>query len=83
MLDWVILIAAEPHSNPKLEIRNSKQIQNSKFRMFKTGLRSRVCVQWLLLAAKWFQILNIRHSNLFRISIFGFRISKIYGLGTL
>jgi hypothetical protein len=46
--------------NPKHEIRNSKQFQMNEFQIFETN--------------KSLGNFNFEHSNLFRISIFGFRI---------
>src|SRR5437762_764954 len=48
--------------NPKSEIRNPKQIQNSNFENLKTSRRAS------------FENCGFAHSDLFRISDFGFRI---------
>ena len=55
--------------NPNIEIRNSKQIQNSNFQMFKTETKGQL---WSSLG---FGHSDFEHSNLFRASCFGFRIS--------
>jgi hypothetical protein len=62
--------------NPKLEIRNSKQILNPKFSMFKTSnklFQNNHKTDILFL----FVIFVIQYWNLFRISRFEFRIFGI------
>ena len=54
--------------NPNIEIRNSKQIQNSNFQMFKTKTGG------LPKSTFGFGHLDFGNSDLFRISCFGFRI---------
>jgi len=65
--------------NPKHETRNSKQIQNSNFQMFKTGTcgsNRRLSINSLKDVPKGlcFGHLYFGHLNLFRASCFEFRI---------